>query len=322
MAETRLTPEIELDGMSPEEAFSVLGDGTRLSIVRVLWKADAFRQYDDLDTSATTISFSELRRHVGIDDNGQFNYHLSKLVPYFVQQTEDGYRLSEAGKKIARTVVAIAGEQSLGVTEEVNADCPMCGATLTATYEDQWLQFACAECDGLFGDAVPNGTILHSPFAPAGLSGQSPGDALTTSIYRCMLDLTYMMQGVCRECAGPIQGVISVCDEHERRDDEPCGDCGTPFQAWGELRCETCQFGKRLPVDLCIMGLPQVIGFLYTQDINVLAPSVEEVVDLLQTQVSTAVTTGPLRLSATVTAGDDDLTVTLDEEMTVLDISG
>jgi len=46
MAETRLTPEIELDGLSPDEAFAVLGDETRLKIIRVLWRAGAFHEYD------------------------------------------------------------------------------------------------------------------------------------------------------------------------------------------------------------------------------------------------------------------------------------
>lgn len=321
MAETRLTPEIELDGVSPEEAFAVLGDETRLDIIRVLWKAGALHEYDDFDASATTIPFSDLRRRVDIDDNGRFNYHLSKLTPHFVRQTDDGYRLSEAGKKIARTVIAITGERSPDVSREVDAACPVCESTLTATYEDQWLRFACTQCDGVFGDAVPGGTILQSPFLPAGLSDQTPDEALTTGIYRCMLDLSYMMQGICRECAGRVQGSISVCDDHEAPDEDSCETCGTPFQAWGELRCRNCRFGKRLPIEVCILGLAPVIGFLYTQDVNVLAPSIDEVVTVLRTQVTTSITEDPFRVSATVESGSDDLAVTLDGDMAVTQVS-
>lgn len=321
MARTRLTPEIELDGMSPEEAFAVLGDGTRLDIIRALWRAGALHEYDDLDTSATTIPFSELRRRVDVDDNGQFNYHLSKLTPHFVRQTDGGYRLSEAGKKIARTVIAIAGEHSPDVAEEVNTECPVCGATMTVTYDDQWLRFTCTECEGVFGDTVPEGTILQSPFPPAGLSGQTPDEALTTGIYRCMLDLTYMMQGVCRECAGSIQATISVCDDHEVADGNTCEACGSPFATWGEIRCGTCQFGKRLPIEICVMGLAPVIAFLYQQEVDVLAPSIDEIVDVLGTQFSTSVTEDPIRVRVTIDAGDDELTLTLDDEMTVLDVT-
>ncbi|ERH10693.1 MAG: hypothetical protein J07HX64_02471 [halophilic archaeon J07HX64] len=114
MGGTRLTPEISLDGMSPEDAFAVLGDETRLDIVRILWRAGAFDRYDDLYGNPTTMSFSEVRRRADITDNGRFDYHLSKLTPQFVRQTEGGYRLSSAGKKIARAVVAIAEEPAPG----------------------------------------------------------------------------------------------------------------------------------------------------------------------------------------------------------------
>lgn len=321
MAETRLTPEIDLNGVSVEEAFAVLGDETRLDIIRILWQAGALHEYDDLDVSTTTMSFTELRRRAGIDDNGRFNYHLSKLTPHFVRQTDDGYRLSGAGKKIARTVVAISGDAAPDVSDEVNTNCPLCGGSVTATYEDQWLRFTCTECDGLFGDAAPEGTIMNSPFPPAGTTDRTQDEALTTSLYRCMLDLTYMMRGICRECAGVVSGSVSVCDDHEADNGKPCDTCGTPFRVWGEMRCNACRFAKNLPVELCVLGLPSVIAFLYRQDVDVLAPSLGEIVDVLSTQVETSVTENPLRVTATIEAGDDRLTLVLDEQMTVIDVS-
>ncbi|MEF8850916.1 MAG: hypothetical protein V5A44_04505 [Haloarculaceae archaeon] len=322
MSETRLTPEIDVDGVSPEEAFAVLGDETRLEIVRVLWEAGALHEFDDLDDTTATIPFSELRRRVGVDDNGKFNYHLSKLQPHFVRGTDDGYRLSGAGKKIARTVVAVAGEADPDVAHEVDTPCPLCGATVTAAYEDQWLRFSCTECDGLFGDAAPEGTLLNFPFPPAGVSEveRAPEETMTTGLYRCMLDLTYMMQGVCRECTGHVRGSVSVCDDHDAGGG-PCETCGSPFEAWGELRCRTCGFGKRLPVELCILGLAPVIGFLYEQEFDVLAPSLSEVVDLLRTQVDTAVFDDPRHVAATVEADDDRVTLVLDDELGVVDVT-
>jgi len=322
MANTRLTPEIELDGLSPDEAFAALGNETRLEIIRVLWQAGAIQEYDDIDeTAETTIAFSDLRRRVDIRDNGQFNYHLSKLVPHFVRQTDDGYRLSGAGKKIARTVVAISGEPAPDLTATPDTECPICGGSVTATYEDQWLRFTCPECDGLFGDAAPEGAVLHSSVPAAGLADRSSDEALSTSLYRCMLDLTYLTQGVCRECASAVSTSMSVCDDHSVTGTQSCDACGTPFAVWAEYRCETCRFAKRLPVEICVMGLTPVIGFLYNRDVDVLAPSLDEIVDVLRTQVETAVSEDPLRVTVTIQDDDDALTVTLDEEMTVLDVN-
>jgi hypothetical protein len=87
------------------------------------------------------------------------------------------------------------------------------------------------------------------------------------------------------------------------------------------MRCDTCQFAKRLPVELCFLGLPQVIAFLYEQDINVLAPALEEVVEVLHTQVDTSVTEDPVRVTGSVEAGGDELTLSLDEQMNVVGVS-
>jgi hypothetical protein len=320
MDETRSASDTALCGVSPEEAFAILGDGTRLDIIRVLWRAGALHEYDDIDDSASTMSFSELRRRVDVDDNGRFNYHLSKLVPHFVRKTDDGYRLSGGGKRIARTVIAIAGEHDAEVAGEVSTDCPVCEGSVVVTYEDQWLRFSCTRCPGLFGDAAPDGTLLNAPFPPPGLAGRTPDEALTTELYRCMLDLTSMMQGVCPECSSSVRGSLSACDDHNARPNRLCGACGTPFVAWGELRCGTCRFAKRLPVELCVMGLAPVIGFLYTQGTNVLAPSLDGLFDLVRTQVRTTVTESPPGVTTTI-GEDGSLRLVLDEHLSIVDVS-
>jgi hypothetical protein len=319
MDETPSAPNAALDGVSPEDAFAILGDKTRLNIIRILWLAGARHEYDDIDESASTISFSELRRGVDVDDNGRFNYHLSKLVPHFVRKTDEGYRLSGGGKRIARTVITVAGAHDTEVTGEVGTDCPACGAAVEATYEDQWLRFSCTQCPGLFGDVAPDGTLLNALFPPPALVGRTADEVLTTELYRCMLDLTSMMRGVCPECASAVRGTLSVCEDHDAAPNRLCSACGTPFAAWGELRCDTCQFGKRLPVELCVLGLGPVIGYLYTQDTDVLGLSLDGLFDLVRTRVTTTVTERPLTVTATI--GDGGLTLTVDEDLSIVDVS-
>jgi len=320
MSNTRLTPELDLDGLSPDEAFAVLGNEIRLDIIRVLWHADAAHEYDDVSDVARTISFSELRRRVELDDNGQFNYHLSELTPHFVRQTDDGYRLSGAGKQIARTVIAVSGAEQVDFSADLEQACPLCGAPMTATYEDQWIRISCTECDGLFGDEAPDGSVFFSSYPAAGLSDRSPDEALATGFYRCMLDITYMMRDLCRECAGSVSASVSVCDDHQPRGREPCGACGTRFPVWVEQRCETCGLAKRLPVEPFVMGLTPAIGFLEDQGIDVLSPSFQEVVDLLQTRFETTVTDDPLRVTVTIDGEASTLGVSLDEDMNVVDV--
>jgi len=44
MSNTRLTPDVELDGLPPDEAFAILGNEIRVAIIRALWHADAARR--------------------------------------------------------------------------------------------------------------------------------------------------------------------------------------------------------------------------------------------------------------------------------------
>jgi len=314
----RSTSEIELDGLAPEEAFSILGNEMRLDIVRALWSAGALREYEEVDDADATISFSELRQAVDIRDNGQFNYHLSKLVPHFVRRTDGGYRLSEPGKRIARTVVATSGGQP-DLSAGVRTTCPLCGSSVTAAYDEQWLRFSCTECDGMFGDVAPDGAIFYAGFPAAGLNGRSPDHALEAGLYRCMLDLAYLMRGVCRECAGPIASSVSVCESHDASGDGSCLTCGTPFVAWVTLRCEGCRFTKRLPIELCVMGLTPVIGALYDRGIDVLSPSFGDLVGAIATLFRTTVTHDPLQVTVAIEDELDRLTLTFDDEMTLVD---
>ena len=112
-----------------------------------------------------------------------------------------------------------------------------------------------------------------------------------------------------------------MCADHEVTDDQPCRSCGTPFVAWGELRCDPCRFAKRLPVELCVTSLAPVIGYLYERGFNVFSPSLEGLFDLVQTQVTIAATESPLEVAMTIGSGDDSLTITLDEHLSVVDIS-
>ncbi|ELY94356.1 hypothetical protein C482_18647 [Natrialba chahannaoensis JCM 10990] len=64
----------------PADPFKSLGNETRLEILRVL--------YDHLQSSSreATLSYSTLRSEVGVEDKGNFNYHLRQLDGLFVER--------------------------------------------------------------------------------------------------------------------------------------------------------------------------------------------------------------------------------------------
>lgn len=320
MAEPRLTPEIELHGLTPHEAFSILGDRKRIDIIRVLWERGAHREYEEIFDDAATLAFSDLQRSVGIRDNGQFNYHLSRLVPHFVRSVEDGYRLSEAGKQIARTVIAIAGDDLPETINQLDAECPVCEGSLSMGYRDQWLTYVCTECTSNFGDSPPDGIVLYGAFPPAGFLTRDPLEVYRTSLYRCMLDLAYLMHGVCRECVGPISSSLEICSDHDETDGQACHHCGTSIAAWGDLRCASCRFAKRLPVELCALGLTPVIAYLYDAEFDVLSPTLEELYTFIDECVETTNSTDPAQSTIELTSDAGSLAVTFDEDLRIVDL--
>ncbi len=320
MSEGGFTRTIEVDGLTADEIFAVLGNETRLDIVSALWDAGAHHQYADLDPTDRAISFSELRRAVDVRDNGRFNYHLSKLVPHLVRHTDDGYRLSGAGMRIAQAVVAISGTPEPDGFEEHELPCPLCTGPLTFTYEDQWVEFSCPTC-GDVDENVPEGTIFNTVFPAAGLSDRTPDEVLSTGLYRCMLDLTYLMRGICRDCASPTTASVLACESHDVADDRACAACGSEYAVWADISCDTCRFAKRLPIEICVMGLTPVIAFLHEREFDALSPSFAEIDEVIETRFRTDVARDPLRVTVTVADGADELSVTFDGGLTLLDVA-
>lgn len=145
---------------SSADVFSLLGDEVRLEIISVLSAV-----------SESPLSFSTLHDHVGLSDSGQFNYHLSKLVPHFVSRTESGYALTSAGRRVARAVSAGYYAQSLEIepftTESL---CVFCGERgLRASYTDEQFHIDCPACDE---------AILRVNAPPSLIRGRNPDEAL------------------------------------------------------------------------------------------------------------------------------------------------
>jgi hypothetical protein len=110
--------------LSPDEAFALLGNETRLAILRTLAAAGG------------PLSFTDLRNRVGIRQGGQFNYHFDKVVGHFVDKREDGYVLRQTGKRVVEAVLSgtLTEPPVLGPTVVEGWPCPYCGAPCEVRY--------------------------------------------------------------------------------------------------------------------------------------------------------------------------------------------
>lgn len=303
----------ELPGPATE-AFSVLSNETRLLTVLALWEA-----YDPF-AEDNALPFSELYDHVDVDDTGNFNYHLNKLSGDFITQTDSGYELSDAGLSLVQAVVAGSSIRSPEYEPtETDESCPHCGASVEVAYPGQGVWVTCTDCEGWFdGSSRPDGLIMGFEFPPAGLDGRSLDEVLHAMVISQLNKVESMLDGVCTTCGGRIEMHLDLCEDHDVSEGL-CDTCGVRFQALAKLACTTCKTAVRGPSWAPVVSHPAVIAFFYDHGIEHVHASWDamERADNCQEELTSM---DPVRMAFTFTADGDELTLTVDETLSVVDI--
>lgn len=310
-------------GSQVVNALKLLSDETRLAILLALWEA-----YDPYGP-AQTMSFSELYDRVAIRDTANFTYHLDKLTDHFVEKTNNGYQLRNAGLIFVRTIIAGAGlEESAIPATELDISCTRCGeARMEISYRDGTIYLMCPECEGYAAtEELPHGTIAVFEFDPAGLADRSPLELLAAGAIMSRNNLRMMREGVCPACSGPIDASLRLCEEHDVGTSEVCPNCGTRDSARVRYICKVCKRKSSRPVELTVVEHPTVISFYDDHDIDV-RRNIDDMegfvrgAELIWAMDHTIVSIDPVRIRVTVPCEDEELHLMLDENRDVVDIS-
>jgi DNA-binding HxlR family transcriptional regulator len=179
------------DPRAAAEAFSLLGDASRLEILDALHEA-----------RGTPLAFAELHRRVDVRDSAKFNYHLKQLRPRFVAKGDDGYELTTAGRRLARAVTAgrYTDEQRLEPFD-IEGECIECGAAaLSAAYEDERFTVTCADCGG---------TVLAVRMPPTVVRGRDPNEVVDAFDRWSRLGTEQAAQGLCGDCGGAVEPSVT-----------------------------------------------------------------------------------------------------------------
>lgn len=234
------------------DAFSVLGNETRMAVLGTLWEADE------------PMTYAELRREVAPDDRGNFHYHLGKLTDHFVRKSDGAYELRYAGEQVVRTVVTgtVTANPSIPPVE-VDTACGYCGRRMELCYEDERITLRCTDCAELVADVMPRGAFIHCGFPPAGLEGRSPDELVEAAETLIEARAAQMLNGLCPECAGRTNADVRVCDDHAVDDAGHCPNCETRYEVWAILRCEQCRYQRRVSIWYAALHHPAVVSFLH-----------------------------------------------------------
>jgi DNA-binding transcriptional ArsR family regulator len=308
---------IRREPSASDEAFQLLSDSTRLEILQALWET-----YDPIDPEP--MRFAELREHVGVDDPGRLNYHLNKLTTHFVHRTEEGYELREGGKRILRVLIAGTAIDEVTIEPvEIDVSCLFCDGPTEIGYEDGILSHWCTRCTARCIASYPSGLLSSEELPPAGLLNSSAEGVYRSNRVWIKHREASVMEGVCPECSGsiPVES-IRVCDDHtpDPEDEEVCDECGSIF--WGMVYhvCNVCKFLWQIPTLLYPPTHPAVIAFYYDHGIEFDLASHEQRSHLLEYQEE-VIAEDPLRIRTTIPLNGDELRITFDEQMSVVDVN-
>jgi hypothetical protein len=278
-----------IERRSPESAFALLGDDTRIDILQALG-----------ETPDAAQSFSDLRERVGVADSGQFNYHLRKLVGSFVAKTDDGYELTYAGRQVVGAMYAgtyTANARIEGV--EIDGECPLCAGALEASYANETATMACTSCDD-----------WRNEFSfPPGSLEQFDAGALPAAFDRWMMHMVEgVVDGFCHVCAGRMQGTVVLDD-----DDRPFAG----YPAHLAFDCARCGDSVRTAASTVVYVHPAAKGFLFEHGYDVSETPSWAIWGALEPPSVDVVSRDPVRLDVGFVAGDERLVGTVEADATV-----
>ncbi|ERH11137.1 MAG: hypothetical protein J07HX64_02918 [halophilic archaeon J07HX64] len=270
------------------EPFELVTEETRAAILGALAAHQAENPRD------RGLGFSELRDRAAVDDSGNFNYHLGKLRPAHVRQTEDGYVLTFAGMSLAGILRAGVDAEITRGPVSLDGRCGLCDTELTVEYERRVLSVTCENDHRYPRDELP----------PNAVTGRTLREAISIQTCRTKHLLDLVRRGVCPACFGDVEREHQVLDAP---------------QASHVLvaTCTGCGRVTRSPVGVYLLDEPAVVAFYHDHGIDV----TETPLWALDLPIAepTVRSEDPLRLSLSVERDGERLTLVVDEYTNLLD---
>jgi len=313
------TDDTATAGFSPDEAFALVADETRLEILRTLSKTDE------------PPSFSTLFKESEYGDSSNFSYHLDKLEGHFVSRTDEGYALRQAGRRVVEAVIAgTMTDDPMVDRSPTELPCPFCSAPIEVSYRQERVEMYCSECPGALRHEDPReqlatdddmfGHIGNMSLPPAGVHGRTPTEMLQAAQAWKHLDVMADSAGFCSRCSGIIEHSVTVCKDHDGTEGI-CDHCDRRYAVLFEAECATCHYHKRGIAPMCLLAKTELLSFLTDHGGNPLIPDTFDVEPgAVANYEEEVLSVDPFKAEFTFTIDDDVLTLTIDENISIINV--
>lgn len=305
--------DAETDFEAVGELFHLLSNETRMRIVHALWDRFSFQAY--VTESDEGIPYAELATAAGVDDSGNFNYHLGQLTGTLVEKREDGYALTPLGYNLMRSIERYSSfAYETRPERTLEEPCPFCGGDLVGAYRREIVSIRCRDCDGL---AAPgNFTFVQLPSTgTADLSTAGLIDAATLELFS---KVTASGHGFCWSCHAAVAPSLECCDAHEPTAGGTCDRCGQRFRTTIHVECDRCGTRGQGPLLEYVLTVPDVGARLRAADVGPrqVGPWRYRLA-AFGAVAETVVATDPVAVEFDFALDDRSFTVTVDERLAV-----
>lgn len=296
--------------LSPQAAIAALGDETRLGVLRTLGEA------------AEPLSFSELHRLSDCESSANFSYHLDQLRGHFIHQTEAGYVLRQAGRRVIEAVFAEAVPGTTGFGRSpVDWPCFRCGSPVEVSFREGHVGLYCAACGGTRdrGSATGDGRLIDRDHVlgildlpPAGAVDRTPQEVLEAAHHWTNLEVLALARELCPRCSGALEVTVDACADHPDTG-EVCDVCDQRFAITLWYACGTCLFSVRSPIGTYLFDDPALRSFMLDHGIDPLdSPGFH-----FETLTETLHSVEPFEAELTFTVDGDSLRFAVDDDLSV-----
>lgn len=283
----------EADKLDAADAFSLLGDPRRIDIIRVLWEAGR----------GNPVPFSDLYDRVDVSDTGKFNYHRGQLVPHYVRKSEDGYRLTQAGERVARAINAGVYSEYTEMEEfDARGSCYDCGSTdLRGEYVGGRFRIDCRDCDN---------RILNVGVPPSTARGRGPSGFVDAYEVWSRTRVEQAKHGLCPVCNGSMEPDVS----------RPIRDT-LDVDVQAVFDCAVCD--RRVVTSFGTLALwhEDVESFLQERDASLAERPYWSVEQAMTDRHTTVVSENPSRYEVSFRADGEVCSAEFDDSLRVVDLS-
>lgn len=290
-----LDPKADHVDQAVVDSIGALGNRWRLEILLALAEAEWEHR-----TNGYVLSFTELYDAVDVASTSQFSYHLEKLVGQFVDETEDGYRLTHAGGKLVRAIFSGVYERAPAFEPiDLEGGCLACDSTaLVGARRDDMFVVTCAECEAtLVADYLPSSQTRS----------RTPAEIAESAGRRIWSTVVLVRGGVCPECYDRVDTIV---------DSAKLGDRSFYTSV---STCQECRFTIHLPVEVHVAFHPAAIGFLWEHGLSLFDVPIWELFGYIQsgTLSTTVVSESPFEATVEISRDGERLALEVDDSLTV-----